>query len=1213
LIAAARLLPLLLALLLAAPAHATTVLLLANDAAEGVGVAEGELVATGVFTDADITPLIGDGTPLLADLTPHDVVLLWTGPESAWADADALGDVLADYIDGGGEVVLAPFGLAPGQAPAGRFDTDGYSPVGAPTTDPVAGDVDFASPDTDTGHPALSGLSDVAFPDALQGDLPLSPAGELVAVDTLGALVVASLCDRSVLVANLYPPSLTPAPPAVTAEAALLLAQVIEATQLNAAPVASAGGPYEVVEGGSVGLDAGASTPGDLGPLGYAWDLDADGAFDDATGATTPFDASTLDGPTSATVEVRVTDACGRTSDASATVTVSNADPSIDSSGDDGPVDEGQAITFSAAASDVAGDPVSYSWDPGDGSPALTGTPASHTYADSGSYPVTLTVSDGDGGEAEETLTAVISNVAPTIDSLVGDGGGPVGATLAFEGVASDPGGAEDPLTWTWTWDDGSPAEVGVDLTDASHSWAVPGSYTVEVEVADDDGKETSQSLTVVISNPGPTLELVSEPASLDEAATGSWTVEASDVLGDPVGLVWSWGDSTPNSSGAGLETATHAYADDGAYTIAVVATDAFGVTASLELTVSVDNVDPSFVGSPPGVATEGVEYVAALSATDVPADVPDLQITPIQSPAGALWEPSTSTFTWSPTLPEALGGAATFVALVADGDGGTDALTWQVVASFADGDGDGMADSWEEDHGLDPDLDDSAGDGDADGLSNLDEWLGGTDPEVFDGPSAPVPLSPIGGEAVGTASPTLEVDNAIDPGGDTLTYNLQVFADEALLTPLASVAQHPEGSGTTSWTVDVTLAENTSVWWRARAADALSFGPWSAATSFFVDVANDPPTVPTPLSPIDQTVEVGVPPIVASAVTDPEDDPISVEIELVDDAGDTVAVLLAVEQPDGTWRAVPDPPLAQDVTYTWTARALDDRGGDSGPSVEATFHVDLSNTAPPSPVLVGPADGSEIATATPQLEVTVGQDVDGDPLTVVFAVDVGPDFASDLRQDLGPVEPSDGDAGVMVADALPENGVAWARARSEDDRGGASEWLVWSFLVDAVDEAPEPVRIVAPGEDEVVDGDGVEVRWAPTTDPEGDPLTYTLQVRSLADDAEAWLVQGQLIEDAAAEGSVSVDVELAPGAWLVRARASDDTGQTGDWGPDNRFVVLPPPGEEADLSGGEGPYGCDCAGSSVAGATRGVGAAWCLLGLVALRSARRRRRESVR
>ena len=73
----------------------------------------------------------------------------------------------------------------------------------------------------------------------------------------------------------------------------------------NRAPVARITGPTTVRVGRTIQLDAGTSSdPDRLDVLSYAWDLDGDGAFDDATGRTASFKGIRGPGPKSVAVQV---------------------------------------------------------------------------------------------------------------------------------------------------------------------------------------------------------------------------------------------------------------------------------------------------------------------------------------------------------------------------------------------------------------------------------------------------------------------------------------------------------------------------------------------------------------------------------------------------------------------------------------------------------------------------------------------------------------------------------------------------------------------------------------------------------------------------------------------------------------------------------------------------------------------------------------------
>ncbi|MEZ4236348.1 MAG: thrombospondin type 3 repeat-containing protein [Myxococcota bacterium] len=127
--AAQRSAPVGLALLALAPtgAWAQSIGIVASAADPGSmqGVKE-ILMCTGEFERADVFDLSA-GTPTLRDLEQFHSVLVWANvpPDSP----DAFGDVLADYVDNGGGVVLAAGSFSPGTQVGGRFAAEGRFPV----------------------------------------------------------------------------------------------------------------------------------------------------------------------------------------------------------------------------------------------------------------------------------------------------------------------------------------------------------------------------------------------------------------------------------------------------------------------------------------------------------------------------------------------------------------------------------------------------------------------------------------------------------------------------------------------------------------------------------------------------------------------------------------------------------------------------------------------------------------------------------------------------------------------------------------------------------------------------------------------------------------------------------------------------------------------------------------------------------------------------
>ncbi|MFC2064275.1 PKD domain-containing protein [Chloroflexota bacterium] len=183
------------------------------------------------------------------------------------------------------------------------------------------------------------------------------------------------------------------------------------AAQQNHPPVANAGPDLEILEGGSVTLDASTSSDPDGNQLTFAWDLDNDGQYVDGTEVTA--DATFPDNGTY-TVGLKVSDPLGLSSVDSVSITVTNVAPVIETLiAPIEPIDLASEVNAEATFTDPGADTFTTTWDWGDGTTTegeidnftVNG---SHTYTDPGVYTLTLTVTDDDGGSATASFQYIV-------------------------------------------------------------------------------------------------------------------------------------------------------------------------------------------------------------------------------------------------------------------------------------------------------------------------------------------------------------------------------------------------------------------------------------------------------------------------------------------------------------------------------------------------------------------------------------------------------------------------------------------------------------------------------------------------------------------------------------------------------------------------------------------------------------------------------------
>lgn len=157
------------------------------------------------------------------------------------------------------------------------------------------------------------------------------------------------------------------------------------------------------------------------------------------------------------------------------------------------PVETGSPVTFTDMINEDASEPVTSTWRFGDGNTA-SGLIATHSFANPGTYEVSLTATNGGGrGSSTQSCIVVVKHpcepatiVSMTASTMSPDTQTPIRFTSNVVGTS--------PVSYRWEFGDGTTSTS----SDPTHTFAAPGTYTVTLEVTNCGGT-VSRTMTITV------------------------------------------------------------------------------------------------------------------------------------------------------------------------------------------------------------------------------------------------------------------------------------------------------------------------------------------------------------------------------------------------------------------------------------------------------------------------------------------------------------------------------------------------------------------------------------------------------------------------------------------------------------------------------------------------------------------------------------------
>jgi PKD repeat protein len=265
-----------------------------------------------------------------------------------------------------------------------------------------------------------------------------------------------------------------------------------------------------------------------------------------------------------------------------------------------GTMDAGLPVSFSSAVTGGIG-PFTYAWNFGDGTSNSTSSPT-HTYVASGTFVVTLNVTDSNGHFRTGTFSEVIHAVVSTSLTASPD---PADAGLATQFTSLGSGG-QGSYSYAWEFGDGTSSA----LQDPSHAYAAAGVYVANEWVNDSLGESARGNISISVAPALTVLNMTASPNPVDLGRPVNFSVSAGGGTA-PYTYSWIFGDG---GVGGNLSNITHIFTTNGPFVSTVRVVDVLGESDQASLSLNIQLNASIFANVSGGFAPLAVQFQGGAS-----------------------------------------------------------------------------------------------------------------------------------------------------------------------------------------------------------------------------------------------------------------------------------------------------------------------------------------------------------------------------------------------------------------------------------------------------------------------------------------------------------------------------------------------------------------------------------------------------------------------